>query len=544
MKQKLTYVLTLVMLSGLLVGCVDLEVENENNPNREQVQATAQDIETLVGGTFSNYWSATQWCSPSMALSVAADSHSCSWGNWGMRDISAEPRVEWNNQPSYGNRGVVEAPWFNGYLAISNTNDALQAIDRIIAEQGEETNEFTRLGVDVARLQAFSKFNQGLAHGLLALMFDRAFIVTEDIDLATATLELRPYGEVAEAAIAMLDEAIAIAQANTFTISADEDWIFGLDVSNERLIRLANSYQARIRAQVARTPEERQAVNWAAVISNIQNGITTDFAPIGNDDGNVREWDCMKFYGVQEPTGTSWSRADYRQIGPADESGGYQNWLNTPVAEREVFDIVTSDRRIQGPDGVDSDGKYFSYFGNAASFRPDRGTYHFSSHAPIRWIDYRLANANGPMHVMLTSEMDLLHAEALLHTGGSKALIAELLNNTRVPNGELNPATEGDATGSLSDAQSHLDSASLWAKMKHEKRIETMLTAAGLDFFDDRGWGDLVADTPVQFPIPGDELGTLGLQLYTFGGPGGDSSAPKRGALATTSEWERNSRSF
>ena len=64
--------------------------------------------------------------------------------------------------------------------------------------------------------------------------------------------------------------------------------------------------------------------------------------------------------------------------------------------------------------------------------------------------------------------------------------------------------------------------------MKYEKRIETFQTAAGIAYFDDRGWGDLVTNTPIHFPIPGRELETLGLQQYTFGG-GGDGSAPKAG---------------
>jgi hypothetical protein len=45
-------------------------------------------------------------------------------------------------------------------------------------------------------------------------------------------------------------------------------------------------------------------------------------------------------------------------------------------------------------------------------------------------------------------------------------------------------------------------------------------------FLDGRGWGTLARDTPVHFPIPGRELATLQRPLYSFGGQGGQGSAP------------------
>jgi len=45
-------------------------------------------------------------------------------------------------------------------------------------------------------------------------------------------------------------------------------------------------------------------------------------------------------------------------------------------------------------------------------------------------------------------------------------------------------------------------------------------------YFDARGWQTLPENSLTQLPVPGRELGTLQLPLYTFGGPGGESSAP------------------
>lgn len=529
MKESIYTLALFLMLTTS--ACQDLTVENENSPDRALALAEPQDVEALIAGTFIQNWD-RQDCAPAMMLTTMADENSSAWANWGMRDMSSEPRIAWNNDPSYARAESAIDPWFGSYGAISNANDGLQAIARAEAEGSVQDNAFTREDLDTARMKAFAKFNQAWAHSWLALLFDQAFIVDETVDLeevalGNVELNLSPYTEVMTEAIRMMDEAIAIAQANSFTISADEGWIFGLDVSNEDLIRIANSMKARWLAIVARSPQERAAADWNQIMGLINAGITEDFAPIGDDDG-IFEWDCMKFYGSD---GETWSRMDYRTIGQADESGGYQNWLATPVEERLVFDVYSSDRRIVGDaDDPTVNGKYTEYWGTNGPFPAARGTYHFSSHNHRRWKDYNLNNANGSMPFILVTEMDMLMAEGLLRTGGSAQTVADLINKTRVPNGELNPATAADPVGDPSEDHSHLDSASLWAKMKYEKRIETFQTAAGLAMFDDRGWGDLVSGTPIHFPVPGAELETLGLQLYTFGGVGGTGAAPKAGA--------------
>ena len=310
--------------------------------------------------------------------------------------------------------------------------------------------------------------------------------------------------------------------ASTTDFNTGSDWIFGLTLSSAEMAQFANSMVARYMTQVARSREERAAVNWNEVLSRMDAGITDDFILVGDDDG-TREWSAMHFYGQN---GTTWSRADYRTIGASDEAGGYDAWLATPLLDRLVFDISTSDRRIVGdPVDLTVDGKYFQYQGNNGPFPSSRGTYHYSSHNHMRWQEYNAEGANGPMPFMLMAEMDMLRAEALLRTGGSTATVETLINNTRVANGEL-PAISGNAVGAPADEHSMDAGASLWALMKYEKRIECFQTAGGLAYFDDRGWGDLVQNTLIHFPIPGKELETLALVRYTFGG-GGDGSAPK-----------------
>jgi hypothetical protein len=516
------------LLIVTLTGCQDLSVENENSPDRAQVFATPGDIETLAGGTFGDFWASTQWCGQSMMLSTMADAHSASWGNWGMQDMSSRPRVAWNNNPAYSRAASNEDPWFDGYVAISNASDVLRSVANTDAAAFESAD------VNVARVEAISNFSMGLAYGHIAATYDRAFLVDETTDaegVATGAVELSlvPYPDVVDFAIARLDRAIQIANNNTFEITAEEDWIFGLDVTNTDLVQIANSYKARYAAITARTPSERESLShvsasWADVVTWIDNGVTEDFAPIGNDNGEVLEWDCQKFYGSD---GATWSRADYRTIGPADESGGYENWLATPVENRNPYATETSDRRIAGPDG--GDGTQFIDEGTSGGpFPVARGTYHYSDRSPSKYLYYYDAGANGAMPVLTTEEMNLLRAEALLHqnAAGNAAEVASLIDISRVGNGEL-PTAAGAPVGSISDEPNPLTpgDVTLWSMLKYEFNLETMLSAAGLNYFTDRGWGDLVEGTPLHFPIPGAELQTLGAQIYTFGGQDGPCAA-------------------
>lgn len=508
-------------MTAVLVGCQDLSVDNTNNPTTEQVLSTAEDVETLAGDTFRNFWQATQWCDNSMMYSTIADAHSCSWANWAMNDMSSEPRIEWNNNSAYPRAPSTEEPWFDSYRAVSNASDVLRAVENIGVESINSTLE-SETGAQ--RMQAFANFVLGLTYGHIAATFDRGFLVDETTDLSNPSeLPLAPYPEVKDFAIQKLDRAIEIAEANDFVVSAEEDWVFGIEITNDDIVRLSNSYKARYEAAVARTPEERAAADWASISTWVDNGITETFTPIGNDDGDT-EWDCMKFYG-EEPN--TWARADYRTIGPADESGGYEAWLDTPVADRDPFVMETADRRIQGPSGPESDGTYASFQGAAFNaFPPARGTYHYSDRTFTKYDTYLTNNANGPMPVMETAEMDLLKAEALLRTGGSTSQAANLIDNSRVGNGRL-PSAAGTEVGSPSDDPNPLapGPVTLWSMLKYEFNLETALSAGGLNYFTDRGWGDLVEGTPLHFPIPGSELETIGAANYTFGGVDGRCSA-------------------
>ncbi|MFQ6115647.1 MAG: hypothetical protein ACE5NG_16425 [bacterium] len=129
--------------------------------------------------------------------------------------------------------------------------------------------------------------------------------------------------------------------------------------------------------------------------------------------------------------------------------------------------------------------------------------------------------------IFLPEENDFLIAEALLWTGGSDEEIAAIIDKTRVNNGGYPPAMEvTSGRGDVRDPRSPLPGSSLWAMLKYEKHIEILMTGAGVEYYDNRGWGDLVTKTPIQWPVPARELEVLREEIYTFGG-GGPGSAPK-----------------
>lgn len=483
-------------------ACVDLEVTNLNAPDRERALATPGDVEALITGAYRTWWFSQHGWAPGPALSVGADQHTSSWGNFMMKDFGSEPRAPITNSSSYGYAYVVESPYFNAYAALAAVRDGIIAIEGGL-EIGED-------GADTQRALTMAKFIQGIAMGTVALLYDQGAILTEDTDVENVSFA--PYSELMAAAIASLEEGIALANANTFT--TEDTWMSGTHTNTE-LAQLMHSYIARFMVEVARTPAERDAVDWNAVKSHVDQGITSDFTVYGDD---VNWWDIMKTYTVY----SVWGRADVRSVGPADQSGNYQAWMATPVAQRDEILIDTDDRRITGGD-PESDGKYFGYMG-PARFRPERGTYHMSYYGTIRYDDYAY-DWLGDMVEVSKAEMDFLKAEALYRTGDRQGAV-DIINAYRVPNGELPPVTVDGVSGDrctprLADGSC----ADLWETLKYEKRIEVWLTSPGDAFFDDRGWGDLVSGTAIQFPVPAAELETLLMDVYTFGG-GGESSAP------------------
>lgn len=61
--------------------------------------------------------------------------------------------------------------------------------------------------------------------------------------------------------------------------------------------------------------------------------------------------------------------------------------------------------------------------------------------------------------------------------------------------------------------------------LKYEYRMETYFTGYGQWFFAMRGWGDLVVGTPLEFPVPYQEMQVRLRPFYNLGGVGNPDAA-------------------
>ena len=185
-------------------------------------------VENLIGDALHIWWSGTQSANPSMALSATADEFTLSWGNFGMQQLSSEPRVAWPNEPSAVRSAFNDIPWTRTYIALSAIHEGLRRLDEVVAN-GDPNNI-------APRATAFAKFVQGLSHGWLALMFDQAFILDETVDLQSDNLALQPHPVVWAAARGYFQEAITIASAASFALPTT--WINGQGLTSSQLVQL------------------------------------------------------------------------------------------------------------------------------------------------------------------------------------------------------------------------------------------------------------------------------------------------------------------
>ena len=512
-----------VLLAGS--ACLDLEVQNLNAPDRERAIRTPGDVEALVSGGFQVWEATSQGLYPGGAMSCVADSHSSSWGNFGMRDNCSEPRIAWNNDPSYGSRWVALSPWNNSYTALAAVRDGLSAInDGLRIQEGPEEPDNTE------RLQLFGALIQALVFSNLAVIHDKAFILDETVSADELTsMETVPYDQVWAKAEEKYAEVIQGAERASLTIP--DDWVgFQHDWDGARMAEVARAMRTRYRTQVPRTPADRQALNWSAILADAQMGMSEPYGGVREAGGN---W-IYQYGKTYTAWFTGWARIDYRTIGPADASGEYQRWINAPLDQRTPFDLDTDDVRIKptgpcpAPNTGANCGKYMRYMGSSP-FPADRGIYHYSNYIDWRWAylwyEFRYETL---WPDMTPKELELIAAEANYHLGNMAATM-ETVNKWRA-NGELPPFTDPNGVAPGGDRcipkMNDGSCGDLWEAYKYEKRIELFHYGMATEYFDDRGWGDMVQHSWLQLPIPGAELELLLLPNYTFGGPGGASSAP------------------
>jgi hypothetical protein len=526
-ENKATSGLAALLLIGM-VGCVDLDVQNPNEPDAARALATPEDTEALIGGGFLTWSSIYMYWGSTMFLSAASFEHTAPWANAGMEIYARIPRVPTQNVAGGSEVDWVVYNWEMSYAAINQVASGLYSIESGEVDLGPDDN---------LRARAYGKYVLGLAHGTVAMVYDSGFVFDETAECLTtstcgsdpADVPLVGYQDVMAAAQGYLAEAATLSTGASFTVP--ESWM-RTDVPAATLAQLARSERARMRVNVARTPADRAAVTWSEVRSDVAAGITADwdFTDPCVGFGRGTAGGCQEGFYLRSYPG--WSMMPMWVIGMADQSGAYQTWIATPTANKMQFVSITPDTRFpQGADDVlqqATPGAYFRVGAPDAELigrRPDRGTWRWSHYKPYKF-ETLATTYEGDIPMYTVAEMDALIAEADFRAG-TMGPVVTYINNTRTAYG----LAATDAAGTNTDCVPRLPNNScgdLWEMFKWEKRLETQFVAAFRSgwWLDGRGWGDLMEGTMLQLPVPYREMLLLQQQPYNFGGVGGNSAAP------------------
>ncbi|MFO7261625.1 MAG: hypothetical protein DIU52_010755 [bacterium] len=541
MLRRLVASLAGITLVVALQACSDdaLEVTNPNHPDRGRTLGNPADVEGLASAQFGAIINATLGDIARLQTSMAVmsfENAATGLANNGM-PRGAIPRQVIDNSRgnAYSAEGYADFQFLS--FVARNSADILQR-----AKQEDFSLGTGREG-DLIRLKAFAHFTAGVALGYLSCVYDSAG-VPRDTDGPLEVPPLEGYKEVNAYALAQLDSALAYAMHPAMT-ALPAGWLTGPggpQVSPARFAQIIRSFRARLRASVARDPEERAAVDWSAVIADATNGITSDFEVMLDPGAG---WDYEWLDGTLHFRDTNWHQMTPYIIGMADISGAFDQWLATPRDQRTNFLIITPDLRFpqgntreeqnadRGGQGAPTGGKYFR--NRLASLDNLTPGWANSQYDHYRFRALSDAGRVGPLPFFTKAENDMLAAEGYIRQGNIAAAAA-LIDITRTKNGL--PALSGVVT-SIDDPVPGGDQCvprvptkngptvcgNIMEAMKWEKRMETAFTTYGVWFFDARGWGDLPVGTALEFPLPYQEADARGIPFYNLGGVGGPRSS-------------------
>lgn len=127
--------------------------------------------------------------------------------------------------------------------------------------------------------EAMARFVQGVCLGYLGLVYDKAFIVTDETELSKMPGTPSPWREVINAAVSSLEKAAEVCSNSNFTIPSK--WLPGEQWNSGEFKRLANSFAARMIVYSSRNKTDDIAANWEKVYEYASDGIEKDFAPPG-----------------------------------------------------------------------------------------------------------------------------------------------------------------------------------------------------------------------------------------------------------------------
>jgi hypothetical protein len=456
-------------------------------------------------------------------------------------------------------------------------NEVVRVASNFLGNLSKGTLAFTDQA-RTSRDKSFAEFLRGVSLGYVALFYDSSAVVTAGMDPLDPG-KLVGYKTVMDSAYAALQRSIDLASATppgTAGFPLPGDWIPTPNtLSAAEFIKLVKSYRALLRANVARTPADRAAADWNAIVSDAQGGISADHYNItSTTNGPGGGW--RRIYDG----GSTWHQMPGFIIGMGDTSGTYAAWTKTAIGERGAgnvgFFMVTPDLRF--PQGTTRAAQQADFGikdcevggGFVVAGQPSFQCKRYFTNRPNGsdqytgngwgWSNYDFnrfhwwvskgdaGNArNGTLLVYPKAVLDMLQAEGLIRQGNFAAAAA-LINVTRVKNG-LPAITAFDGTSPVpggnacvphvpngSGPSATLTCGNMFEAMKWEKRMEGAFVQFSAWFLDARGWGDLPEQTALFWAVPYQDLQSRGAKTIYSAGVGA-GSAPNSSAAKGTYGW-------
>lgn len=545
MKTRVNAV-ALCLVATVATGCSDaLTSQNLNSPERDRVFALPTAIEQILGSSYQLCRNTEKGNDMTAQLAVMSGESYSALNNFNMGPRDAIPRAPILNSPAagqalYGN--------FGGWSRQARLTALSLAKLQSIIDTAEDGAALASAARDT-RAKAVGYMGIGCALGWLSLTYDSAGIVDHTIDDVEVVPPLSSYQDVNAAALAYLDLAITTVGTGSDAsvgFPAEGLWFSGNAMSRADFVRFVRSLKARFAADVARNKAERDALPWAQIAADADNGVTDDFeVTVGGSSG----WNIGP-QSSQFHVSAAWAQLTMMYNGFADIGNSYSTWIATPVLLRgalnDGFVVETPDLRwpqgttIAGQKAAAPTGSGVPASYTSLPYNRVRGEWSpgdpwgESWYSSYRYKYIRNNSSTGPFPDILKAEMRLLAAEGYLRTG-NMTLGLERLNESRTAYGL--PALSGTSMDDpvpgpncvprVPVAPNYTTTAcgSIFEALKYEWRMEMAYNRLGAWFFAHRGWGDLVVGTPLFYPVPFEELGARQSPFYAVGG-GGYGTAP------------------